>query len=196
MTKNDVKVLITKRIGNAACYNLWRSCASFPALGRAMYQVWTGLTQGKPIDLTNIAGLNRAKLFDLVDMEDPTKNVYLRDLDYIITHSPKADYIWSIVEAGGKDYRGRPAQSIIFTYSNVTAMILFLVSQFSLCRIMDDITDYVWLCLDWAWLTSCSGWSFGKVKRLHFSMHNWTKWNETEWSVTFRRVSFELLSGR
>ena len=63
-----------------------------------------------------------------MNMKDSIKNVYLRDLNYIIIYSLKVDYIWSIIKAEEKNYYSCFTQSIIFTYSNVTAMILFLVS--------------------------------------------------------------------
>jgi hypothetical protein len=117
-----------KTLMRSGLYNLTRACATFPMLGLHKYRAWD-TKDGTTVNLTTVAGMLAAGLFKEEVMFDKKRNLFIQDLDSIIKHSAKMVFIKTIIDEKGLDYRGDPAQVILFTYHNVTAMILFMVSQ-------------------------------------------------------------------
>jgi hypothetical protein len=113
-------------------YNLSRMCATFPRLAMPKYRRWAiedSRGNKKEVNLTTVKGLESAGLSTKENMLDRRKNPILRDIESIVDFSPKMTYIRTILDQMGDDYRGAPGQAILFTYSPLTAMVLFLVSE-------------------------------------------------------------------
>jgi hypothetical protein len=117
----------------SSIYNLCRACATFPKLSMKKYRNWPVKDNKgnlkKEVNLTTVNGLVAAGLFKKENMLDPKKNPFLADLKSIINFSVKMVHFRTIIDQMGFDYRGDPGQGIYFTYSNLSAMVLFLVSQ-------------------------------------------------------------------
>lgn len=123
------KIGAAKDITRSAIYNLCRATATFPKLSMQKYRAWPILDRKgktKTVNLTIVKGLNTAGLFKKDNIMDPAKNPFLADIENLAVFGPKLTHIRTIIDQIGVDYQGAPGQAILFTYSNLTAMLLYL----------------------------------------------------------------------